>query len=97
VSGFIFQTATLEAQQLNITLSHKCGKICVKVVQGFFFFLKYLGHSSGVMTESGADADLSPLIPSFTVQTMETLLMKTLYCSHAGQLKQCCQILVFTG
>lgn len=98
VSGFIFLIATWEAQQLNITLSHKWRKICVKVIQGFFFF-KHLGHSTGVRTDSGADADLSPLIPILAVQTMETLLMKTLFlcCSYAGQLKQSCQMLVFTG
>lgn len=102
VSGFIFHSATWEAQQTNLPLisqvkRSKC--VCVCVWKSFKGCLKHLGRSTGVMTESGADADLSPLIPGLAVQTVETLLMKTLFhcCSHAGQLKQSCQILVFTG
>lgn len=66
VSRYIFQIATWEAQYpekfLYLTSEEKY------VWKSFKGCLRHLGHSTGVTTESGADADLSLLIPGLAVQ-----------------------------
>lgn len=90
------KSATWEAQQLKIPLSHKWGEICVKVVQGLFKAPWPLcwGYD-GIWCRCW----FKPSYPRSSGSTMETLLMKTLFLcrSHTGQLKHSCQILVFIG
>lgn len=97
VSRFIFQIATSEASQLKIPPAPQWREICVKVVQGCV--LRHLGGSAGVTVESGADADLSPLIPSLAVQPWKPSLMKTvfLWLRRSGKSKHSGQMLVFIG